>query len=332
MMSALTYGFNADERQPVTGSAIQRDGMAVAKQVAAATATYNSIYINNPAHRRAVQAIVEVNEQGLAAPDRAEVKSLLLTGPSAAGKTSAIKQAIDAIESDRSLSETAGELPMKSVVYVAIDVGATNRRIWTAVLEAVGNTFVERSTEEKLRSRAYKLMKAMGITLIVFDEVQHLARSNRAKDVTDVFKRILDDGVVPLILVGTEDACRMFQGNVQIANRMVTPCELKPFDFKVDDEVHIFRHFLARLDAEMLRRGLVTSQGDLGSERISQAIMHVSGGILGRAVNLIREALAIMVRREGEKIEVYDLHRATEQWALPLRIATHNAFVTPGTA
>ena len=326
------FGFDASERQPATGSAMERDGTLVATQVATMAGLYDTLYINNPAHRRAVQAVVQVHSRGLAAPTGRRASALLLTGPSAAGKTSAIQQAMSVVASTLGPIVPGPSTTGQPVVYVAIDVGATNRRLWTALLEAMGSTFVERSTEENLRRRAYVLMQSRGVSLVVFDEVQHLARSRAANDVTDVFKRILDDGIVPLVLAGTDDARRMFQGKPQICNRMVAPCEISPLSAKVDDDVQLFQQFLARLDAAMLQHGLTTSTSDLGSQRISECIMQVSGGLLGRAVNLIREALVVMVRREGTKIEVYDLWRATEQWAVPLRLTSHNAFVAAGTA
>lgn len=303
---------------PETGSAIERDGTAVALEVATAVAIYNSIYVNNPTHRAAVQAIVQVNALGLNPQAGLRAFALLVTGPSAAGKTAAVKKACNLLRSSSAIDTT---------LYVAIDVGATNRRIWSAILEALGDTFLERSSEENLRRRAYARLQSKGKTLVVFDEVQHLIRSSSTRDATDVFKRLLDDGIVSLVLVGTEAARRMFRANPQIGNRMIAPCNLDALSQTSDADIALFCCFLQRLDAAIAAAKLTQGCSNLYDNDIAFAIMNVSNGILGRAVNLIREALGVMVRREGTRIEMYDLYRATDRWAIPMNLAQTNPFL-----
>ena len=137
---------------------------------------------------------------------------------------------------------------------------------------------------------------------------------------------MLDDGIVPLALTGTTQALPMLRRNVQLANRMIEPADIIPLNSKVPQDVKDFTGFLKRLDAAIVEKGLMVGQAGLADHLVAAAIMEVSKGVLGRAVNLVRVAFQRAVCRKADMIELCDLYAATEDWAFPQRIAVRNPF------
>lgn len=287
----------------------------------AAGQLFGTVRIPHPAQERFIKAFDRARLMGVASGS-ARKFAIACLAPSGSGKTTGIETFASRAALNRPIVQG---LPGAPVVHVPVDNGCTNRRLWALVLEAHYDP-PGRGTEETFRSRAYVTMRRAGTEMVVFDEVQHLLRSPSARDVTDTIKRILDDGVVSLGLVGTLDALPLIQKNVQLANRMIAPASLAPLDARSAADRADFASFLLKLDNFMVANGIFTTASGLHDARIVRCLFVISNGVIGIAVNLLRQAVINAVERGACRIEPFDLSKVTENWALPTNVCAANPF------
>jgi hypothetical protein len=314
--------FSEEDLRPKTGFPEPRSGGDVFGALAAANAAYNGIYVHNPMHNRVFGGLDELRLLGLATRGQGQM-ALRCIAPSGSGKTTTVVAYQRLMAKTLNLAES--QIP---VLIVPLEHGTTVRSLWTAVLRALGDTMIKRSdTEETLRARAYKALVHFGVQLLVLDEVQHLDYSSNARtDPTDTLKRILDDGIIPLVFLGTEESSGMLKRNVQLANRMLPPCDIHRLDPQDQRDRQDFEGFLLRLDKAIVDRKLTREASNLAETRTAACLLEVSSGVIGRVVNLVRVAFGMSFRREAARIELCDLSTATENWAVAQGLAPHNPF------
>lgn len=312
--------FTAQELAPSTGSPVEDFGIGSAHAVASKVAGLEDIYLQHPAHRKLFAQFDYLRELGRTGtgPKRA----MRLIGPSSAGKSTAIDQYIRIDARRREACE--GVVP---VLAVSLDKACTTKRFVASILDQYGDEYSQAHVESTLRKRLYSCVERFGTELIFVDEVQHLNyRSSERSDPTDALKRILDDGVVPLVFAGDETALPLMRRNIQLANRMIAPGDLQPLSIGDPDHRAVFHSFVTRLDKELTERGITAEPSNLGDARTLRCLFIVSGGLLGRVVNLVRIALEISVRRKASSIEIHDLSKAVREWAIPQSITKYDPF------
>ncbi|MGI4880521.1 MAG: TniB family NTP-binding protein [Janthinobacterium lividum] len=312
--------FADDEFLPKSGLPTPRQGNAVAVELADKVAVYERIYVPNPAQTRVFAAFDELRELGRKGGRMLAIRNL---APSGSGKTST------AVEYQRHVlamkRHADGETP---VVIVQLDLATSTKRLWSSLLYQVGDQFHDKGTGDAMRRRGYDYLKRRGVQLLIIDEIQHLAvTTNDRHDVTDAIKRVLDDGIAPLVLMGTDQAKAMLQRNVQLSNRMLSPCDLRPLDALCERDYADFRGFLKRLDTRMIEARVIRTSSRLDEPRILACLHEISQGIIGRVVNLVRVALQQATRRGADYVELCDLAYATDSWAVAQGMIETNPFL-----
>ena len=82
--------------------------------------------------------------------------------------------------------------------------------------------------------------------------------------------------------------------------------------------------FFDHLDQRMVDERLVFTKANLGSGQIPSALCAASGGVIGTACNIVREALRIALKRNARKISAQDISDAIDTWAIPQGFAPSN--------
>lgn len=292
-----------------------------ATAVGVSRARYRAIYIRSPAHRRVHLAFDRLRALGLATPGMPQ-RAVRNSAHSGSGKTANA----EAYEKHANANAAEGTIP---VLHVELDKASTVARLWASVNEKAGDEYSDKGSEDMLRRRAFKLLKEKSVELLIIDEAQHLSyRSSSRNDVTDSLKKALDDGVVPIALVGNQDLAPLLSQNIQLSNRMDPPCDLKPLDVRVERDRSEFEGFVGRLDDAMLARGIVTEKANLVEVRTLGCLYAVSSGIIGRVFNLVEQALVHALERGATQIELFDLAAATDRWAIAQKVVDYNPFRT----
>lgn len=189
-----------------------------------------------------------------------------------------------------------------------------------------------RSKLDELEERIVHLSRRLGVEGLVGDEVQHLDRKTTdARQVTDRFKTFLNRGILPLILVGDEDAEKFFEKNPKFASRLGKPLSLKPLDVRGDPrERGLFLSFCDRLDQSMVAASIISEPAGLARAGIRTQLATVSSGHVGRVCRLVCEATQHALWRGAPTVERHDLSVASREYAMKLNWIVHDPFSTPG--
>ncbi|UAL10101.1 TniB family NTP-binding protein [Caulobacter segnis] len=315
-MSAL------DPLKPCTGSLQEEWSTARNAQIVEKLAEFDTIYIYYTPHivlHGVFDFLVKSSAASMGQPQR----GLRVIAPSGSGKTTAALRIKALIE-----AKLPEDCNAKPIVYVALERQATSRRLFSSILNALGDGFHARGTEDVLRERVYKLLQRFKTLLLIIDEVQHLSSRGTGGDVTDSLKRLLDDGVVSVVFMGVEEALPMFTRNLQLSGRLLPPADIRQLDSEIADDRSLLADFIVALDKAVVERGLMEELGGWEDPWIVGCLHNVCDGVIGRIVRLVRVALEIALRRGASRIEPYDLMLATDRWAVPQNFVKANPFLS----
>lgn len=215
------------------------------------------------------------------------------------------------------------------VVIVELDRRMTLKGFYQEVLRNMGDQFWNENVSAKvLENRISDFVRRLGVELLIADEVQHLKRkATDAGEVTDRLKVFLDRGIVPLVLVGDEDSIPFFRANGKLAARLGRPLELAPLDPKLSKgDARLFKKFCVGIDALLVSSGVFLLTSNLAEHATLDALLAVSGGHVGRVSRLVGIAASDAACRGADRVEAYDLSRATREFAIGAGWITEDPF------
>ena len=253
----------------------------------------------------------------------------LMVAPPQTGKSTIINAYNSKLNTMQALSE--GRIP---AMVVTLQANQTRKGLAQDILKGFEKHGLETGwksgTEANLLDRAQTYIKAKRTEIIFLDEFHHLVHSDNksvAASVAETIKWLLIEAVVPVVMSGIEDAWRPIRANAQLAMRCEKPLEMKKLDVRSATDRKLFAGFLARYLVELERRKLASNATRLLQlPGIPDMILEVSCGVLGRACNLIKEALFLAVLDERDEIEPGDLAVATERKFVSLGLTDRNPF------
>ncbi len=294
-------------------------------ELASKIAIFQQIYVPYPPHIEFHERCSYLLELGRATRGRPQ-KGMRALAPSGSGKSSAAEAFVRKVHG-RS-PRTSEHVP---IVMVAMERAATPKRLMTSILEYFGDRYSAHGTEQALKSRVKACFERFGTELLIVDEIQHLHyRNSERSDVTDSLKRLLDDGVVPIVFLGTEDAKELFTKNVQLGGRLISPSDFRPLDLLIPADRALLAGYVIMLDQAMVERRVLPETSGLQDPWVLVRLNAVAGGVIGRVSRLLEVALEIALRRGSSRIERYDLATAVDRWAIPNGLTNTNPFLKEG--
>lgn len=294
----------------------------IATEIAAKSAAFKEIYIPYPPHQEFQKQCLYLIELGRATRGKAQ-QGLRVLAPTGSGKTAAAEAIIRLVHEQMPPSDT-----FVPIVIVPLDRATTPKKLMMAILYELEDPNYDRGSEMTLKRRVIEYFERLGTLLLIIDETQHLRvrKSTGNNDVTDTLKRLLDDGVVPIVFLGTEEALPVFRSNLQLSGRMLAPVDLSPLDPQRREDRTLLGNYAAMLDAEMVKRGIVSEPAGYASAWVRGCLHEVSSGVIGRISRLTDAALQIALKRGATSIDVADLELAVDQWAIPNGFVDKNPF------
>lgn len=230
----------------------------------------------------------------------------LLTGPTGVGKSVLIRQYVSAFP-----MRSEPERDVRPVVLVQTPDRGRSKWIAEALLRQLGDPKPTQGTEEDMKGRVYHLLQEQRTELVIFDEVQHVARRD-LYEAADFFKGLLNNGGCPILLAGLPDAIDLLRANDQLDRRSRPMIRLPAFDWFDEGDREIFRSLLKTL--ERLRAKEIAPCG-LASLPVAVRMHLASGGVFGRVTQL-QDRVAQLNRMTGEMGTTLDLlARAYEEFA-----------------
>lgn len=261
---------------------------------AARRAAMDSIVIDNPRARLAHEKfdyLVELGELRPGLPKRC----VSLIAPAQSGKTTIIESYVERLNTEEALA--VGEIP---ALTVTLGANTTRRQFARDILRAFErhgyNALVDTGTEAQLLSRAMQYMIDRKVKVLFLDEFHHLCHSDNKKvvnSVSETVKCLLIEGSCPIVVAGLEDARRPFDDNPQLAHRAEPHLDLKPLDLTSARDGDIYWDFLADYFLKAEQIGAADGLRNMLEGDIPACIFEVSGGVLGAACNLVKEAVQV---------------------------------------
>ncbi|MGJ3629277.1 TniB family NTP-binding protein [Sphingomonas sp. MMS24-JH45] len=210
-----------------------------------------------------------------------------------------------------------GTYPVGTLPVVRVELeqesraSGSGRRSWST------DGLPPRGTRTRCRRSAYDAFEKHGTHLLIIDEVQHAGyRSAGSSAPTDVIKRFISDKQVALGLFGNEDAEKLLSSNDQLCTRLEDPCDIQLLNLADPPAQRVFTKFVRKYEDQLVLKKVFAAPSNLTDERTILCLMAISRGYLGRVVKLIQVAARHAYRRGADRIEPFDLSRATIGWAV----------------
>lgn len=245
------------------------------------------------------------------------VKGVLLVAPSQSGKSKILNAYRRRHNTEDALEK--GKLP---ILMVTLKANQTTKGLAQNILvrleEELGiSTLWQRGNENQLLQRLQTYIRAYGIELLILDEFQHLIHSERkevAISVAETVKSFMNDGLVPVVMSGIEDAWRPIKANRQLQLRCIQPLVFNPIDAESPEEWELFGDFLMGFQAELERLGLI---GDavsvMGDGAVADKLYDACGGVIGELCSLLKDALYLALCANDDAITEDHLADAVDQ-------------------
>ncbi len=212
----------------------------------------------------------------------------------------------------------------KPVLHVSLGTTGSGKQLYAAIMGALGDGFATAGNENSLRARTMRMMQSNGVQVLILDEAHHAGRSGFRGDITAEVKLMLDMGIVPIVLLGTEEARPILASAKELAGRLMSPCRLGALDWADEEDRELWVGLLTALDARMVKEGVVSQPTGLNELELAERLAEVSQGVIGQLMQVMVEAVKIATYEGREHIVVEDLAIAVDNWSIEHGFADGN--------
>lgn len=301
-----------DAASPRPGSLAERS-----RRVGAAVAAVRRIRLLEP---RQLEMQAEFDETRLAGIEMRGMPMLGMTlfEVTGAGKTTTAEEYAKRVNAD----DEEGQV---SVLYVRLDNSGTARSLYVEMLAALGDGFALNGTEHSLRRRTLDALGDAETEIVIIDESHHGGkRSGFGGEITSSVKLLLDGGIVPVALLGTEAAVPIFSKDLELSGRLSAPCTLGRLEWHQDYDREIWLGLLDALDARLVEDGILSKRIGLAEPGLDRALNEATNGIIGQLMGTMRTAVRDAVRDDRDYVTLEDLIAAVDIWNVGHRFIDFN--------
>lgn len=219
--------------------------------------------------------------------------------PSGVGKSTAARML------QASVAARAGvPVSQSSVLLVELEV-EESASVWSSILQPLGDPYYDVGYPRNLKKRALKLLRKRGIDLIIIDEFNHAVDRGQAREIMNTIKGILNAGVAPVVVMGTDAEIERLPRNKAFERRMVAHSDFGPLNWDAHEKD--WRGFLQGLDRAIVELKILPSRSDLGSPELARALCGACGGVIGYAHWVVQDALDTVLKRGDTRIDRLEL-------------------------
>lgn len=221
--------------------------------------------------------------------------------PPGVGKSTAARMMV------RSSASRAG-LPAEKgpVLLVTLDV-EESVSLWSSLLRTLGDPYWAVGYPKNLKNRAIKLIAKRGVDLIIIDEFNHSVDRGQARLLMNTVKEILNAGLCPVVVMGTDDEIEKLPRNDAWERRMVHASVIGPLRWDSGEQEKCWKGFLKGLDKGIVDLDILTQRSGFGREDIAKALFDACDGVIGYAYWVVQDALTEVLKRNARTIERSDL-------------------------
>lgn len=238
------------------------------------------------------QEILDQLETLLTHPKSHRMPNLLIIGDTNNGKTMLVQRFCNRHKPE---DNPDGEAAIIPVLFVQAPPVPDESRFYNAILELLFAPYKSGDRADRKQFQAIKLLRTVGLRLLVIDEIHHILAGTLAKQKAflNVIKYLGNELQVPIVGVGTRDAFRAIQTDPQLSNR---------FDHAVLPRWNNDDEFL-RLLATFERALPLRLPSSLIDGALADKIYSMSEGYIGEISRLLVSAAVHSVETRHERID-----------------------------
>ena len=250
------------------------------------------------------QQILEQLENLLTHPKSHRMPNLLIIGDTNNGKTMLVKRFCNRHKPDDNPDGKAAVVP---VLFVQAPPMPDESRFYNAILELLFAPYKPGDRADRKQFQTIKLLKAVGLKMLVIDEIHHILAGTMTKQKVflNVIKYLGNELEVPIVGVGTRDAFRAIQTDLQLSNR---------FDRVLLPRWSNDEEYLSLL-ATFERAIPLRHPSNLIDGALADKIYSMSEGYLGEISSIVVDAAVKAVATGQERIDKKILDRIG--WVAP---------------
>lgn len=285
------------------------------RRVGRAVAKVTSMRLPYPPQLAAMGDFAEAMHTGdaLRASGCGKQVGCLLLDPTGCGKTTAAQAYVELM----SAGAEPGTVP---AVYARVPQNGTAIGLYTSILSKLGDHHVNFSRENKLFEHVVTRLREAGTRILFLDEADKSPGTNPAAgriagQTVGVARLLMDEGVVPVVLLGTELGAGSIADDKELAGRLLAPTSLAPLVWHEDYDRGIWIDLLTELDRQMAQDVCDRPYG-LGDEEVAETLMAAANGTIGQLMGIVRSAIREMARADRSHLLKADLVYAIDSWSV----------------
>jgi hypothetical protein len=221
------------------------------------------------------------------------------------------------------------------VTYITLEGVTTIKNLAEEILRAL-NVEAEGNTQQLLKL-CYDHIVALGVELLIIDEVQHLKptkqRSKYAEKnendagIANTLKVMLIRGVCPMVFIGVTEARTLLFGDDQLDGRVLEEISFDSLDYAVTAQRVMFVEYCGMLGLKLKEHGLFEEDSNFLDGDVPECLHVVSSGRVGYVSRVVEQAAVIAAKAGSPCVLRSHLEAAVDKWAIP-RIIDYNPFTT----
>lgn len=247
------------------------------------------VWIGYPAASKILVRLEELLEY----PKYHRMPNLLITGDTNNGKTMLVNRFCKAHPCD---DNPDGEAAIIPVLYIQAPPTPEEGRFYDNILDKIGAPFRPQDRASKKAFQAVKLLKTVGVRLLIIDEIQQILAGSMKKQraFLNVIKGFGNELKIPIVGVGTREADRAIQTDLQLSNRF--DAAFLPRWKSDDNYIRLLLSFEKILP--------LAQPSGLGEQGLSTKLMSMSEGYIGEIARILVDASVMAIKSGHEKIDV----------------------------
>lgn len=192
--------------------------------------------------------------------------------------------------------DDTGELTRMPVLMVQAppmpDIGA----LYDAILRRLNAPYLSTARADRKYDQVLRLLPKVGVRMLIIDEINHVlaGKVDQRSVYLNAVKALSNELKIPIVLIGTQDALRVFQTDQQLGNRF-EPFPLPRWSFNRD-----YAAFLWSLCEGMKLK----NESNFRSKQLVVRFHTMTEGLTGETYKLMTLAAEAAVKTGRELIDV----------------------------
>lgn len=264
--------------------------------------------------------------------------------PTHSGKSMCVKTYLETTIADEAIKRGLFPATMKRkeiakkqriVIYVTLEGVTTIKNLAKEILLALGVD--EDGNATALLKLCYDHIVALGVELLIVDEIQHLKVSKERSKFADkkegevgianTLKVMLIRGVCPMVFIGVTEARTLLFGDDQLDGRVLEDIPFDRLDYAIAAQREMFIDYCGMLGLKLKEHHLFEEDSNFLDGDIPECLYIVSGGSVGYVSRVVEQAAVIAAKAKSPCVLRSHLEAAVDKWAIP-RLINYNPFTT----